>query len=163
MKRILFIIVALLSTAMLTSSVNMKGRKGDKSIEALWGNYRKAENLDQVNRMADLLDEIKAKARDGRASWDFYQAWEKSVNVRSRRNWKQRDSLRSQMRREMEEYDEPLLTYFIDRYYGLPDDYLQKVQSEASRLRESRIERAYEGMVHFSLGNVVRNDYEYVL
>jgi len=163
MKRILFIIVALLSTAMLTSSVNMKGRKGDKSIEALWENYHKAENLDQVNRMADLLDEIKAKARDGRASWDFYQAWEKSVNVRSRRNWKQRDSLRSQMRREIEEYDEPLLTYFIDRYYGLPDDYLQKVQPEASRLRESRIERAYEGMVHFTLGDVLRNDYEYVL
>ena len=163
MKRILFIIVALLSTAMLTSFVHMKGRKDDKSIEILWEDYRKAENLDQVNRMADILDEIKTKARDKRASWDFYDAWNKYVNVRSRRNWKLRDTLRTQMRQEIVEYDEPLLMYFVDRYYGLPDDYLQKVQSEASRLRESRIDGAYDGMVNPVLEDMVRNDYEFVL
>ena len=163
MKRILFIIVAVVSTAILTSSANMKAKKDDKSIEGLWESFRKAEKLDQVNRMADILDEIKTVARDRRASWDFYQAWDKYVTVKSRRNWKERPALQEQMKREMEEYDEPLLTYFVDRYYGLPQDYIQKVQSEAPRLRESRIDRAYEGMVHFTLGDVVRNDYEYVL
>ena len=117
--------MALVSMTMLTSFVNMKGRKEDKSIETLWDDYHKAENLDQINKMADILDDIKTKARKERASWDFYDAWNKYVNVRTRREWKLRDSLRTQMRREIEEYDEPLLTYFVDRYYGLPDDYLQ--------------------------------------
>ena len=150
MKRILFIIVAVVSTAILTSSANMKEKKEDKSIEGLWESFRKAEKLDQVNRMADILDEIKTVARDRRASWDFYQAWDKYVTVKSRRKWKERPALQEQMKREMEEYDEPLLTYLVDRYYGLLQDYIQKVQSEAPRLRESRIDGAYEGMVHFT-------------
>ena len=53
MKRIHFILMALLTMTMLTSFVNMKGRKEDKSIEALWEDYRKAEQLDQINKMAD--------------------------------------------------------------------------------------------------------------
>ena len=43
MKRIHFILMALLTMTMLTSFVNMNGRKEDKSIEALWEENRKAE------------------------------------------------------------------------------------------------------------------------
>ena len=155
--------MALVSMTMLTSFVNMKGKKEDKSIEALWEDFRKAEQLDQINKMADILDDIKTKACKERASWDFYDAWNKYVNVKTRREWKLRDSLRTQMRKEIEEYDEPLLTYFVDRYYGLPDDYLQKVLDNASRLRKSRIDEAYAGMIDSALRTLVRNDYEFVL
>ena len=50
MKRILFIIVAVVSTAILTSSANMKAKKEDKSIEGLWESFRKAEKFDQVKQ-----------------------------------------------------------------------------------------------------------------
>ena len=50
--------MALLSMTMLTSFVNMKGRKEDKSIEALWEDFRKAEQLDQINKMSDILEEM---------------------------------------------------------------------------------------------------------
>lgn len=163
MRRVLLYVVALISTAMLTSFVNMKGRKYEKSVESMWEEYRKAERLDQIDRMADILEDIKEKAHAGRASWDFYKACDSYVNVKSRRNWKLRDSLQAQMRKEIEEYDEPLLTYFMDRYHGLPDDYLKTVQAEAPRLRQSRIDEAYEGMVQYALKYIVRNDYEFVL
>lgn len=155
--------MALLSMTMLTSFVNMKGRKEDKSIAAMWEAYRKAEQLDQINKMADVLEEIKAKARAERASWDFYQACDGYVNVKTRSDWKLRDSLQAQMRKDIEEYDEPLLTYFADRNHGLPDDYLQKVVDNASRLRESRIDKAYKGMMNSALQTLIRNDYEFVL
>lgn len=60
--------MALLTMTMLTSFVNMKTRKEDKSIEALWEDYRKAEQLDQINKMADVLEEIKTRARAQRTS-----------------------------------------------------------------------------------------------
>ncbi len=155
--------MVLLSITMLTSFVNMKGRKEERSIESLWEAYRKAEQLDQINKMADVLEEIKTKARAQRASWDFYDASYRYVNVKTRRDWKLLDSLQAQMRKDVEEYDEPLLTYFVDRNQGLPDDYLQKVVDNASRLRKSRIDKAYTGMMNPALRTLVRNDYEFVL
>ena len=155
--------MVLLSMTMLTSFVNMKGRKEEKSIESLWEAYRKAEQLDQINKMTDVLEEIKTKARAQRASWDFYDASYRYVNVKTRRDWKLLDSLQAQMRKDVKEYDEPLLTYFVDRNQGLPDDYLQKVVDDASRLRKSRIDKAYTGMMNPALRTLVRNDYEFVL
>ena len=115
MKRSCLTIMALFTIAILTSFVNMRGRKEDKSIEALWEDFRKAEQLDQINKMADILEDIKTKAHDKRASWDFYKAWDNYVDVKSRKNWKLRDTLETQMKTEVEEYDEPLLTYLLNR------------------------------------------------
>ena len=130
---------------MLTSFVNMKGRKEDKSIEALWEAYRKAEQLDQINKMSDIIEEIKAKARRERMSWDFYKACGEYVDVKARRNWKMRDSLRTRMKQEIEEYDEPLLTYLLyaDHYYD--EKLLERVQEDASRLREGHNQAVYLG------------------
>lgn len=166
MKRIHFTLMVLLAMTILTSFVNMKVRKEDKSIGTLWEDYRKAEQLDQVNKMSDKLEEIKIKARDERASWDFYQANIKSIAVKSRKNWKLRDSLLMQMKQEIEVYDEPLLTYLLHRDYFNDDTLLERVQDDASRLR-----KGYNHDVYMSRGAIfsaavahsVRNDYEYVL
>lgn len=158
--------MALLSMTMLTSFVNMKGRKEDKSIEALWEDYRKAEQLDQINKMSDIIELIKTKARRERMPWDFYKACSEYVDVKARRNWKLRDSLRTQMKQEIEEYDEPLLTYLLyaDHYYD--DKLLERVQEDASRLREGHNHAVYLGrgaLLSSAVAHAVRNDYEYML
>ena len=166
MKRIYFIIMALLAMTMFTSFASMKVRKEDKSIEALWEDYRKAEQLDQANKMAYVLEEIKAKAGSERASWDFYKANVKSLAVRTRRNWKLRDSLLTQMRQEIEEYDEPLLTYLLYRDYFYDDTLLERVQEDASRLRKRYNHDVYMdrgSILSSAVAHSVRNDYEYVL
>lgn len=166
MKRIHSIIMALVAMTMLTSFVNMKVRKEDKSIENLWEDYRKAEQQDQVNKMTDVLEEIRMKARDERASWDFYDANVKYVTVKSRRNWKLRDSLNAQLRQEIEEYDEPLLSYLLNRDYFYDDKLVERALEDASRLRMGHNNDIYmkRGSVFSSaVPHSVRNDYEYVL
>lgn len=166
MKQIHFILMALISMTMLTSFVNMKGRKEDKSIEALWEAYRKAEQLDQINRMSDIIDEIKTKACRERMSWDFYKACGEYVDVKARRNWKMRDSLRAQMKQEIEEYDEPLLTYLLYRDHYYDDKLLERIQEDASRLREGHNHEVYLGrgaILSSAVARSVRNDYEYML
>lgn len=158
--------MALLAMTMLTSFVSMKTRKEDKSIEALWEAYRKAEQLDQINKMSDIIEEIKAKARCERMSWDFYKACSEYVDVKARRNWKMRDSLRTRMKQEIEEYDEPLLTYLLyaDHYYD--EKLLERVQEDASRLREGHNHAVYLGrgaLLSSAVAHSVRNDYEYML
>ena len=158
--------MALFTIAILTSFVNMRGRKEDKSIEALWEDFRKAEQLDQINKMSDILEEIKTKAHDKRASWDFYKAWDNYVDVKSRRNWKLRDTLETQMKTEVEEYDEPLLTYLLyrDRYYK--GDLIEMVQDDAARLRKGYNHDVYMArgrILSTAVAHCVKNDYEYVL
>ena len=166
MKRIYSIIMALLAMTMLTSFVSMKTRKEDKSIETLWEDYRKAEQLDLVNKMAGILEEIKTKACDERATWDFYNANLKYITVKTRHNWKLRDSLQAQMKREVEDYDEPLLTYLLYRDYFYDDKLLERVLEDASRLRKGHNHDVYMGrgsILSSAVPHSVRNDYEYAL
>lgn len=166
MKRVYIIFMALVTMTMLTSFVNMKARKEDKSIETLWEDYRKAENLDQVRKMADVLEEIRVKACEKRASWDFYKSNVQYAAVKARQNWKLRDSLYVQMKREVEEYDDPLLTYLVYRDYFYDDTLLERVLNDASRLRKGNNHDVYinRGMIlNPAVAHSVRNDYEYVL
>ena len=72
----------------MSSFIAMEHKKEDKSLEALWTEYRKASEQDRVQKMAAVLEEIKAEAIDRKASWDYYQACNDYVEVKSRRNWK---------------------------------------------------------------------------
>ena len=158
--------MALLAMTMLTSFVSMKTRKEDKSIETLWEDYRKAEQLDLVNKMAGILEEIKTKACYERASWDFYSANLKYVDVKTRHNWKLRDSLQAQMKREVEDYDEPLLTYLLHRDYFYDDKLFERLLEDASRLRKGHNHDVYMGrgsVLSSAVAHSVRNDYEYAL
>ena len=162
MKRSCLTIMALFTIAILTSFMNMRGKKEDKSIETLWEDFRKAEQFDQINKMSGILEEIKAKARDKRASWDFYKAWDNYVDVKSRRNWKLRDSLEVQMLEEVEEYDEPLLTYLLYRDRSYEENILEMVQKDAARLRKGYNHDVYMArgrILSTAVAHCVRNDY----
>jgi len=166
MKRILFILVALLSMAVLSSFITMERKKEEKSLETLWTEYDMATQQDRVQKMADLLEEIKVKALEERADWDYYRACRDYVNVRSRRDWKQRGTLRKQMRSEILAYDEPLLIYLMDRETAGPEELLESVAEMKDRLVKRRSKDVYDArgtILNPVVVPLTCDDYEYVL
>ena len=167
MKRILFIMVALLSMAVLSSFNIMERKKEEKSLETLWTEYDKALMQDRIQKMAGILEEIKAQARENRAGWDYYRACGEYVDVMSHRNWKQRESLQKQMRDEILSYDEPLLIYLMDRDESVPqEDLLHSVIEMKDRLSKRHNPEVYEEsdeMLNPALPSLMANDYEYAL
>ena len=166
MKRIIITLMALLPIAVLSSFITMEIRKEEKSLEVLWAEYDKATQQDRIQKMAGLLEEIKVKALEGRADWDYYRACRDYVNVRSRRDWKQRDTLQKQMRSEILAYDEPLLIYLMDRETAGPEELLESVAKMKDRLVEGRNEDVYAArgnILNPAVVPLTGDDYEYVL
>ena len=166
MKRILIILMALLSSAVQTSFITMESKKEDKSLESLWAEYAKAADQDRVRKMAGILEEIKAEALVERASWDYYRACRDHVEVMSRSNWKLRDSLQKQMRNEIMAYDDPLLIYLTDRDFLSREELLESLEEMRSRLRSERNVGVYKGrgdMLNGAVRPLIENDYEYAL
>ncbi len=93
MKRLTIIIMAVVSIVVMNSFVLLEtGRKG-KSLTDLWRGYDKVRDEDRVRDMADVLENIKARALKEKAPWNYIKASEEYVAVESRRNWKLTDSL----------------------------------------------------------------------
>ena len=166
MKRIIITLMALLFIAVLSSFITMERKKEEKSLEALWAEYGKATQQDRVQKMAELLEVIKVKALEDRAGWDYYRACRDYVNVRSRRDWKQRDTLQKQMRDEILTYDEPLLIYLMDREALGPKELMKTVAEMKDRLVGRRNEDVYEDrgvIINPAVVPLTGDDYEYVL
>ena len=166
MKRIIITLMALLPIAVLSSFITMEIRKEEKSLEVLWAEYDKATQQDRIQKRAELLEEIKVKALEGRADWDYYRACRDYVNVRSRRDWKQRDTLQKQMRSEILAYNEPLLIYLMDRETAGPKELLESVAKMKDRLAERRGEDVYAArgnILNPAVVPLTGDDYEYVL
>lgn len=160
MKRLWIILAAMALPTILTSFSIMQ--RNDKSLETLWEEYRRAESLDQIRKMTDILSDIKTKSLEDRQSWDYFKASEMYVNASSRRNWKLRDSLWRQFEREIYEYDEPVLTYILDSRKISGEELWETVQMDAGRLKSARNENIYSER-NRAFAAPVYNDYEYVL
>lgn len=167
MKRITLALLTLFSVTALSSFIDIDSKKKEKSLETLWEEYVDASWLDRVQKMADVLEQIKVKAIEERANWDYYRACYEYVNVRSSRDWKLRDSLEKQMRNELLAYDEPLLLYLMDNRAGLaPEALLESVEKMKDRLREGHNVKVYNNngyIFNRAVPALVDNDYEYVL
>ena len=81
----------------------------------LWQNYAKAEEADKPASAAEALERIKAEARKQHLAWDYYDACNRYVSVRTRSNWKLRDSLQAAFKKEIEDFGEPVAVYFMRR------------------------------------------------
>lgn len=144
----------------------MERRKEDKSLETLWTEYNKALQQDRVQKTAGILEEIKVKALEEKASWDYYLACRNYVNVKSRHDWKLRESLQEQMRNEILAYDEPLLTYLMERESLGGEELLALVAEKKGMLVERHNKEVYEArgsVLNDAVVPLIQNDYEYVL
>ena len=160
MKKLRILLFVMALPIILTSSSFMQ--RNDRSLETMWEEYRRAESLDRVRKMTDVLADIKAKSLKQRKSWDYFKAAEMYVNTSSRRDWKLRDSLQDQFEREIYGYDEPVLTYILNSRNVSGGKLWETVQKEAFRLKSAHNEDIYVER-NRSFAAPVSNDYEYVL
>ena len=152
----------------LTSALGAKDDNGH-SLTTLWAKYDKAERDDLPKQQASILEQIKKEASRKRLVWDFYDACNRYVSVKSSANWKLRDSLEDAKTKELKEFGEPIVLYFDGRD-GDFDAMLAYVREHRSRLEESYNPEFYScdhllNRFEFgeALSKLLRNDWDYVL
>ena len=140
----------------------------NSQTDKLWKDYEAARKADRPQKQLEILDEIKKTARKDRLPWDFYRAGEEYVSVASSRNWKLRDSLYTQFQKDIAGFDEPVLTFYNDRYnLEGKEEFLKK---NRSRLENGHNTQFYNADGNLSvevfspvLKGLISNDWEYAL
>ncbi len=171
MKRIPIIIMALLSVVVMSSFVLMNKDNEKRSLETLWRQYEAARKEDRVRDMAGILEQIRDKAFEDRASWDYFLAWEEYVNARSCRNWKLRDSLRMQASAALEAYGVPAMHMLFELRQGTGHtnmrNLVEKYEQDLIRSSNSDIYGKAQifdgGEFNGFMSGRIENDYEFVL
>jgi hypothetical protein len=172
MKRI----IGLLSLAVitLTGFITMGNNTANDSlapdtpVERLWKDYEAARRADRPQKQLDILKDIQSAALKERLPWDFYRAGEEFVDVSSSRNWKLRDSLYQQFQKDIEAFDEPVLTFYNTRHdLNGKAEFLKK---NRSRLEKGHNTGFYEADHYLAneiyspvLKDLIANDWQYAL
>ncbi len=148
--------------------VKNNGAADKSTVEKLWKDYQAAKNANRPEKQLEILSEIKKTASDLRMPWDFYQAGKQYVDVALSRNWKLRDSLNTAFKKEVAEFDEPVMTYYDTRFIG--SDKMELVTSRRSELEQGRHPEFWENDGNITgktfgpaLLKFTENDYQYVL
>lgn len=178
MKKFIFTSVLVLSLV-LTTFISMGieknhiERKGKSVLSELWKEYESAREADRPQRMAKILEDITEVAKRQRLAWDYFRACREYVEAGSMRNWKLRDSLEASFRKDVEAYDEPLLSLLLmlDDARVPADSALGYVNRNAERMKKSRNADVYAGRYVFPESSglysimlpLVETDYEYAL
>lgn len=134
------------------------------ALSALWKDYYAAVAKDKPLTQMDILSEIKTQAFSLREAWDFYDAGVKYVAAGVSINWKQRDSLKGAWASEVEEFDEPIVSFEcasslsemqeIVSSFGLTDSKHEAFYHGTSRLA---------GQMGGKLADYISSDREYML
>ena len=118
MKRILWLIplaVLIFTGSIVMETNNNNDPRGNTQVEKLWKDYEAARKADRPQKALDILQDIKRLAVKERLPWDFYKAGDTYVDVASSRNWKLRDSLYTQFQKDIDDFGEPVLTFYNTR------------------------------------------------
>lgn len=177
MKR--FFALALAATLICTAALSMQSFMGnDKKVKTdsqghvlvdLWQSFDKAYSSDKPQTSIEILDQIIAKAKKDRLSWDFYEAASRKRDIGGNINWKIRDSLESSLSEEIDAYGEPIVSL---RFRNLHDNSaFTFIKENAQKLESSRNESFYDERFYYNyhdvmkdvLSSLIRNDYEYAL
>ncbi len=145
-----------------------KGKNVDDqghALTSLWKDYYAAEKADLPKKMSEILDEIKKEAKARRYHWDFYDAAVKKVDAEVARNWKVRSEMNAALAKDIQEYDEPIVTYTYrsSRGGGNLSDF---VLTNKARLQAGRNKVFYTnttGQMNGLLNSFIKDDYEYAL
>lgn len=140
-----------------------------QSIDRLWKSYDEAIRDDRPKTAMTVLEQIKAGASEQRLAWDYYQACSRYVECGRRINWKDAEKLEKALEKELEEYDEPVLTFYHMKRtarYGQ----LNHIKEHEERLKAGKHTEFYGNDYSFTgyvfssiLLQTVQNDYEYAL
>ena len=127
MKRIL--ITTLL--ALLAGTLNALPMNDGHELTSLWRQYEEAHNADLPQQEADILAQIKQQAMARHLPVDFYDAATEYVNTVLRRDWTKRDQLHADLKKEVELFGEPIVTFlYMNEWQNASSDYLWKYVKE---------------------------------
>ena len=139
-------------------------------LTRLWNEYYKAVDADKPKDQADILERIKKESAAKHLAWDYYDACWKYVGARVGTNWKLRDELTAQARREIEQNGEPVAVFFNRRSDGTAEELLDYVTKQKDRLQAAYNPEFYgrdrdiTSLVYSNfLAPRLANDYEYAL
>ncbi len=163
MKRIL--ITSML--ALLTGILNASPMNDGHELTSLWKQYEEAHKADLPQREADILAQIKQEAMVRHLPVDFYDAAGEYVNTVLRKDWKQRDALYEGLRKEVERFGEPIVTFlWMNDWQNSSSDYLWKYVKEHpdgfSGLHPA-LHRNLYSYLGGQLKSFIKSDKEYVL
>ena len=167
MKKLTLTLALILSTLMSFSQT--KDSDGH-TLVALWKNYYKAEKADRPQDQAKALEAIKEEAASKHLAWDFYDAAQRFVSVKSSINWKDRSALTAAMEKELDEFGEPVAVfYYHHNYWG------KSKSEEYVRANKEAFQKSFNPEFHLRDGGIgaqvysaallplIKDDYEYAL
>ena len=167
MKRFLLAIAILMQAVIAPAQV--KDDDGH-TLVSLWKTYYKAVDADLPQDQLAALEAVKKEAVAKRLAWDWYDAANRYVQVRSNINWKDHDAQRKAMNEELTAFDEPVMVFYAGYNAWSAEEARAYVEKNKSRLkgtfnpefhaRDSRINSQVYSPV---LKKLITNDYEYAL
>ena len=173
MKKIFSILIlsAIAVIAAFSLHSNMKTSRSTPDsqghvLTSLWKEADAFRKADMPLKQLAVLERIRDEAAAKRLHKDFYDAATEAFYVAVSRNWKDSERLEKDLERRIDEYDEPIVTFFRRSGEGYPAD---SILASESRLRTGRNTAFYTG---FSLPDgamedvvisLVKDDFEYCL
>ena len=136
-------------------------------LAAQWTEFEKARKADRPQKEAEILLGIRAEAMERHLPADFYDAGTEYIASVQRRNWKLRDSVRSEFAALVRDFDEPIVTYaWMGDFGNAPSDermaYVLGAGTAFSGARHPAFYRTL-GYLGGALKEFVQNDFEYAL
>ena len=156
--------------AVLAGSVTLWGQNMNDGhqLTGLWKQYEAARKADLPQKEAEVLSQIKLEAAAKNLPVDFYDAATAYVSAVQRRDWKQRETLREGLEKEVKDFDHPLVTFLWmwEWKSASTAELWAHIQAHASVLKEDNHPALYHGVDGFLNGSLkpfIRNDKEYAL
>ena len=160
---VILCLVAVTTGAFIKNDNNRRPDKDGHILSSLWQEYESARKADRPKELISVLDTIISKAKEERLHYDFYSAANAKVAVESGRNWKVRDEYKQWLDKEVEEYNEPIVTFHHKRSGMESSSLTEYVLVNKARLQSTRNEAFYGGGLDDLWTGMIKDDYEYTL
>ena len=163
------VLVAILCLAAITTAAFVRKGKGQSTtkdglvLTDLWKEYSAAQKADRPKEMASILDAIISKAKAERLNYDFYTAANRKVEIVGNRDWKLREEYDKWLDNEVDEYAEPIVTFYHRRSEGSPASLVDYVLINKARLQAARNGAFYGDGLDDLWTGMIKDDYEYAL
>ena len=163
MRKLLITTLLALAGLFPVAAANDKGHV----LNDLWDKYEEARKADRPQKEAEILADIRQKAQRQHLPVDFYDAATLYVNTVQRRDWKQGDALREELQKEVERFNDPVVTFLWMREWkrASTNDIWTYVKDHAKDFKghHPALHRGVDSFLNGALKSFIRSDKEFAL
>ena len=163
MRKLLITTLLALAGLFPVAAANDKGHV----LNDLWDKYEEARKADRPQKEAEILADIRQKAQRQHLPVDFYDAATLYVNTVQRRDWKQGDALREELQKEVERFNDPVVTFLWMREWkrASTNDIWTYVKDHAKDFKghHPALHRGVDSFLNGALKPFIRSDKEFAL